>query len=479
MQNAGKVGVLVVAFAAMLYAAYGFLGQRFFGAVTQPFTVSFSDAGGVTPGTKVLMAGVSIGLVKSITLASPTEAKVELAIDPKVRIPEGTVASIPTSLTGIGETAVILVPGQGPTALAPGSIIKGSKSGPLDSFLPNSKEAVEELTKTMAAFRKVLEDDKLMDEFKGLLASANKTMEQFGKTAGSVGGLIDQNQAKFAKIVDHMTASMSNVKSMTDELNAMAKDGKLRGDLSATLANFKQASSDGAKMVAELNKLIADPALQASFKNSATNLQTMTDSGTRMAANGEKIAHNFEVMSKDLPDISKKFSDLMTKANDIAAKIDSIADDVKGAVNKLSGGIGGTSAIKVLTGIETQFDLVQQTKPNFLRTDFTAIIPQSNGDSFQIGLYNAFESNNMILQAGKKIDDRMGIRYGIFASKPGFGVDYSFGPKASLRGDVFSLNDPRFDLRFRYNIGKGVSTWFGVDRVFKDNAPTFGVGIQR
>jgi hypothetical protein len=41
------------------------------------------------------------------------------------------------------------------------------------------------------------------------------------------------------------------------------------------------------------------------------------------------------------------------------------------------------------------------------------------------------------------------------------------------------LNDPRFDLRFRYDFGGGLIGWFGMDRVFKDNAPFIGIGIKR
>ena len=45
--------------------------------------------------------------------------------------------------------------------------------------------------------------------------------------------------------------------------------------------------------------------------------------------------------------------------------------------------------------------------------------------------------------------------------------------------DGKEINDPRFDLRTSYEFGNGFIGWFGVDRVLKDNAITFGVGIRR
>jgi len=303
-------------------------------------------------------------------------------------------------------------------------------------------------------------------------------MDEFGKTASSVNTLLTSNQTTLSQTMKDASATMANIKGMTNELLAMSKEGKLQGDLKATLTNIREASEQGNKMIAEMSKLVSDPDLQAAIKSSATNIKTMTDSGVKMAANGEAIAKNVEEMTKDAPEITRKMNELMSKANDLAAKMNEIADDVKGAVKKVTGGIGGGPLVSPIP-FETRFDLIQETKPNFTRTDFAVVFPDKKGDSVQVGLYNAFEGNKLIAQLGKKIDDRFQLRYGIFASKPGFGVDYSFGPKASLRADVFSLNDPRFDVRLRYSFGKDVFGWFGMDRIFKDNAPSFGFGIKR
>ncbi len=479
MQNAGKVGVLVVVFVAMLYSAYAMLGKRLWGAKPETYYASFHDAGGITPGTRILMAGVNIGTVTAVDLVSPNEAKMSLAILPETKIPKDSTVQLPSSLTGIGESVVIVVPP--PTVqgyLTPGSTMVGTRQGALDSFLPNGKDAVAELTKTMAAFRKILEDKTLTEQLKQLMGSTSKTMTEFGHTASSVNTLLASNQATLSKTVKDMSATMANVKGMTDQLYAMSKDGKLQGDLKATIENIRVASEKGTQMVGELQKLMSDPDLQAAIKGSAANIKTMTDSGVKIAANGESIAKNVEAMTKDGPEITKKMNELMTKANEIATQINEIAGEVKGTVKKVT----DTLTKNPISGpipFNTSFDLLRETKPGFTRTDFTVAFPQANGDSIQLGLYNAFEGNNLIAQLGKKIDDRFQLRYGVFASKPGFGVDYSFGPKASLRADVFSLNNPHFDVRLKYGFGKDVFGWFGMERIFKDNAPVIGFGIKR
>jgi phospholipid/cholesterol/gamma-HCH transport system substrate-binding protein len=180
-------------------------------------------------------------------------------------------------------------------------------------------------------------------------------------------------------------------------------------------------------------------------------------------------------MAKDGPAITKKLEELLSNANSLVQKFSGMAEDVKGVIKTVNTTLSGSHSGPKF---ETHLDILQESKPSFTRSDFTLVFPESNGDSIHFGLYDAFEGNKLIAQIGKKVDDRMQLRYGIFASKPSFGVDYSFGPKAALRADVFSLNNPTFDVRLRYSFGKDLSGWFGMDRIFRDNALTVGIGIK-
>ena len=421
----------------------------------------FHDAGGTPAGTRILMAGVNIGTVSSVKLMSATEAKMALAISPTVSIPNGSQAQLPSSLTGIGESVVLIVPPANPQGtLAPGGELIGVKQGALDNILPNGKDAVEELTKTMAAFRKVLEDKSMMKHIDQLLVSSNKTMGEFGKTAGTMNNLMANNQGTLVKTLNDASAMMANMKGMTNELLAMTKGGKMQNDMKATLDNIRVASEKGNKLISELTKIVSDPEMQAAIKGSTANMQKITDSGVR-------IAENVDKMAKDGPEVTKKLNELLTNANSLVAKFSDMAEDVKGVIKVVNTTLGGKPSGPKF---ETHLDVMQESKPSFTRSDFTLVFPEADGNSIQFGLYNAFEGNKLIAQVGKKISPQMQLRYGIFASKPSFGVDYSFGPKTSLRADVFSLNNPTFDVRLRYGLGKDISGYFGMDRIFRDNA---------
>ena len=469
MQNAGKVGVLVVAFFAMLYMAYAMIGKNLLAPKPTTYFARFHDAGGTTAGTRILMAGVNIGTVTTVKLKSATEAEMTLAVNPTVSIPKGSQAQLPASLTGIGESVVLIVPPAVPQGtLEAGGVLVGIKQGALDNILPNGKDAVEELTKTMAAFRKVLEDKSMMNHIDQLLVSSNKTMGEFGKTAGTMNNLMASNQGTLVKTLNDASAMMANMKGMTNELLAITKGGKMQNDLKATMENIRVASEKGNKLISELTKIVSDPEMQAAIKGSTANMQKITDSGVR-------IAENVDKMAKDGPEVTKKLNELLTNANGLVAKFSDMAEDVKGVIKVVNTTLGGKPSGPKF---ETYLDVIQESKPSFTRSDFRLVFPEASGNSIQLGLYNAFEGNKLIAQIGKKISPNMELRYGIFASKPSFGVDYSFGPKASLRADVFSLNNPTFDVRLRYGLGKDISGFFGMDRIFRDNALTVGFGIK-
>jgi phospholipid/cholesterol/gamma-HCH transport system substrate-binding protein len=81
----------------------------------------FSDVGGLKEGSSVLMAGIELGRVKSISMED-YEAKVVIVIPPNVKIQEDAIASIKTRGL-IGEQYMVITPGGSETILEPGERI--------------------------------------------------------------------------------------------------------------------------------------------------------------------------------------------------------------------------------------------------------------------------------------------------------------------------------------------------------------------
>jgi phospholipid/cholesterol/gamma-HCH transport system substrate-binding protein len=117
--------VLVVA-AVFLFFAYTSTQVR---AVSgYELTARFDRVDGVREGTDVKISGIKVGSVTAQTLDPETFiAVMHISIDPKIKLPVDTVASI-TSSGLLGENYVALSPGNEDATIPPGGTIAHTQS---------------------------------------------------------------------------------------------------------------------------------------------------------------------------------------------------------------------------------------------------------------------------------------------------------------------------------------------------------------
>lgn len=473
MRSAAKVGILVVVFVGMLFGAYAMLGRSLFANPGDRYFATLSDASGIAVGTRVLVAGVKVGSVTAVELVSPRQARLTLELNKGVRLANGSRLEVPSSLIGIGDVALqIVAPAQGTTGwLAVGSTLPGGKANAIDAFLPEGRDTIKELNKTLIAFRELLHDTKLRNGVNELLASSNKTIASFGLLATRMDATIAQNQSEINKTVVTVRKVVEDVHRASTSIAKMIDEGKIKKDTYALLDNFKSITEKADKLVASLNDLVNDPKLREPMAASAANLQKMTDSGTRMAANAEKIVQDGTVVSKNAIVLSEQAKEIAAHAIEIEKQLQGVLDKVGGFFQKPTNG-------GLLSGMTTGLDLTRESNPAHWRTDFSLTYPLSDG-KLHVGIWDAFETNKLTFQFGRTVNPKFDYRYGIYASKPGVGVDFSLAPRFGLRGDLWDINSPRLDLRARYDIGNGLIGWIGMDRVFNANAPSIGFGVRR
>lgn len=466
MQAAAKVGFLVVVFVGLLLGAYAVLGKSLFAKESEMYFAEFEDAGGVTPGTRVLLAGVRVGEVDSVSLEGPSLAKVALRLDKGTVVPEGTTAQLPTSLIGFGDNPVLLVPPATIEGrLAPGATLAGVRPSALEGLLPDSKETIRELNATLVATRKLLEDRELKGSLVALLESGNKTLEQFGAIAREAQGLLAENRATIQVAMNDAARAMADVRRSAEMVAKLATDEQMQGQLRTIVANLESTSKKTDDLVSEINALVTDPELRNPMKATMANVQAMSETGTKIVANTEVMTKNGIVVSEKAVEIADKASALADEASKVLRKLQEFFDKVPDVSVK---------------PIDVSFDVLRETRDARWRTDVNMALGKPLGDStLHFGLYDAFESNKVNLQLGKAFGSGNEYRYGIYASKPGLGVDFRVAPRFSLRGDWYDINNPRFDLRGRYEFGNGLVGWFGVDRLLNDNAPIIGIGIRK
>ena len=474
MQGAAKVGFLVVVFVALLYGGYAILGRALMRPKTSVYYADFADAGGTTSGTPISMAGVKVGSVTRVVLRSATTARLTLEIDQTVQIPSGSQVRIGGSLIGIGANPLQIVPPQVATGrfLVPGDVMRGVKGSAIESFLPEEgKQTLRELNLTLEATRKLLANQTLQTKLEKLIDNSSKTLDKFGDLAreaerllAKTDGLMAQSQPELKSAMRSASLAMDDIRKSTQLLSKLIESGKYQDQSLALLKQLNETAAKANDLMGNLNGFVNDPNLQTNMKRTMANVDKMTESGTRIAANTEEISKNGITLSQ--------------KAIELADKANSIADEARAALEKISGFFnkGGTSP--KLPKVEAHLDLLRQTDPVHWRTDLYGRFGIGNGFA-DAGLYDAFESNKVILQLGEPLGRSADYRYGIYASKPAVGVDFRVAPRVSLRTDLFDINRPRFNLRSQFDFGNGLVGWLGIERIFGRDSFVAGVGIKK
>ena len=122
------VGFFVLAgMGALAYLSISVGGLSYSGPGGMTLFAAFDQTGGLKPRAPVVIAGVKVGQVRTIALDENSRARVELDLDPRLKIPSDTTASIVTA--GIlGDRYVALQLGGEETYLQPGDEISFTES---------------------------------------------------------------------------------------------------------------------------------------------------------------------------------------------------------------------------------------------------------------------------------------------------------------------------------------------------------------
>ncbi len=457
----------MILFGVLLLGAYAVLQKSMFAKAVDRYQILFDDAGGLTTGARVLLAGVQVGTVVEVKLSGPAQAVAVCEIERPNRIPEGSQVVLPSSLLSIGDRQIEIVPPKEISGyLAAGATMQGQLRSPLASIIPESDQTVAELNATLKSVRLLLEDKQMKARLENLMASTDRTINKFGGLASRFDRLIAQNQPELAQALAKTERSLANLEAVTLEVRRFAESGELQGNTQLLMRNLNHTVQQGSKLVNDLSQFVNDPELRASMQTITQNTAAMTETGTRIAANAE-------VMSKNGIGISEEANALLKRANVLAGEVEDLLKTFRETLGRI-----GSGSKSILETVEARADLIHESGPSHYRADVNITIPAGK-EKAVIGLYDAFESNKLNLMLQRPLNERLDFRYGVYASKPGIGVDFRVAPRFSLQSNLFGLNDTQFDVRAGYEFGGGLTGWLGVERIWDRNSPSIGIGFRR
>lgn len=123
-----SVGTFVLlGLVAVVYLAVQSGAGKFLSAPHYSVTARFTNVGGLKAGSPVLVAGVAVGQVASVTLNEQYSAIVEVRLPRHVTLPADTIAAIRTSGL-LGAKFVMLLPGSDERSIPAGAVIVDTES---------------------------------------------------------------------------------------------------------------------------------------------------------------------------------------------------------------------------------------------------------------------------------------------------------------------------------------------------------------
>lgn len=245
IRNEVKIGLFALLAAVALYIGINFLkGIDLFSKDTVYHT-RFSELGGVATATPIKINGYKVGIVRTVDFGY-TEGKgygadLVLAIDPKVKLPQGTIVTIKTSLLS-GAELVLQTDSTTGGYISAGSIIPSREISPdiLETaerdLMPEMARILPKLTESLEALNGILahrsidaslsEVESSSRELSKLMRMLNQSVHTLPQTMKNVEGItqslersVRQVEAiKLDKLVENLEQTSADLKSMTQAL---------------------------------------------------------------------------------------------------------------------------------------------------------------------------------------------------------------------------------------------------------------------
>jgi phospholipid/cholesterol/gamma-HCH transport system substrate-binding protein len=273
--------------------------------------VHFQSAAGLHGGALVYFSGVTVGTVDSITLLPDNTVDVILAINRDVDIPRDSRFLIQAPLTG--DPNLLIVPPvplprpsgiTGPTPAPPAVATlerrvlpvdqqpQGTNTATVADLLEQGQGEIKRLDTMMADLER--REPKLLDTLQQALTNANdltltmkssittmtaQLQSSLGQASANIvsltGTLNDSaklNSGRISEILTQFDATSRALNVSMTQLEELATNKELKGNLLATVANIKDTTQNIADLTRDLQSVTGDPQTQAQVKNTIANL---------------------------------------------------------------------------------------------------------------------------------------------------------------------------------------------------------------
>ncbi len=353
------------------------------------------------------------------------------------------------------------------------------------------------------------------------------TSRQFGGITGETAGLVrdlrgtlGDNRRRLTLLLGSLDRAANNVAGVTETLDFALKQGGFRENTQLAFQSLRRAAENVEVATGGLRRLSEDQGTQDDLKRTLSALRESTEALRDTAVvvrtaiaddkNREQIGGALASLSataKNLENVSAGLNNIVGDAQlqanvkEAAANLNTTLEATSAAAQRINGLLGGR---KPKTGTSGNGAANEIGAPSNFPTgiDFTyrrfLDTPNLNGASdvsgrnfgdatfngelfggpFRMGIAGIGEGNDLTLQSGQFFGQNAAVRYGLYRSKLGAGVELRRG-RYSLEGNLWDPNNRSYNFYGGVQATKNLQIIVGRENLRGDGTNAVGVRITR
>ena len=280
-----KIGASVlIALVALVFGINYLKGINIFKAANY-YYASYTDVTGLAQSAPVTLNGYKVGLVREVAYEydNPGHVRVELSLDRKLRLPQGTKAEIVTDM--LGTSTIELKMGTSPEFVEVGSKITGVEgSGLMDQvsteLMPTVMKIAPGIDSLVRALNTVAGDPALVNSIHHLdavMANLESTTQRLNAAMVAVPAIVSNANTTMANVKE-ISANLNQLSGvlagLSDDLKNMPLDSTMR-NLNNITANLNRATEQLNSTNSSLGLLLNNPDLYNNINNTAAHLDSI------------------------------------------------------------------------------------------------------------------------------------------------------------------------------------------------------------